>query len=234
MKNLTQPALLAATIAFVIAPAVTPPFTGYDPGMFPVRIERAAIQPAGYAFSIWGVIYLWLIAHASFGLFKRFGARHFVTPALPLLGAAVLGAAWLAIAGSYPLLATLTIILMAALAIRAYLLADPVLDRWLLAAPLAIFAGWLTAASAVSTGVILAGYGILSNLNAALVMLGIAIVVALTITSRRPGMPVYGATVVWAAIGIVVANWGAEPVVAYAAIAGAAIVAAYTGYRALR
>ena len=46
--------LLVATLAFIAAPALTPPFMGYDPGLFPVRIDRPAIQPAGYAFAIWG------------------------------------------------------------------------------------------------------------------------------------------------------------------------------------
>ncbi len=50
--RLIQPALLLAILAMVAAPALTPAFTGYDPATFPVRIERPAIQPAGYAFSI--------------------------------------------------------------------------------------------------------------------------------------------------------------------------------------
>ena len=40
---------------------------GYDPGQFPVVIARPSIQPAGYAFAIWGLIYAWLMAHAGFG-----------------------------------------------------------------------------------------------------------------------------------------------------------------------
>ena len=44
--------ILIATAAFIAAPAVTTPFTGYDPGMFPVVIAHPSIQPAGYAFAI--------------------------------------------------------------------------------------------------------------------------------------------------------------------------------------
>jgi len=194
--RLIQPALLLAILAMVAAPALTPAFTGYDPATFPVRIERPAIQPAGYAFSIWGLIYLWLLAHAVFSLLKRRNDPAFLRPALPLLVSGLLGSVWLAIASSAPITATFVILVMGGLAMLAYLRADQAQDRWLLAAPLAIYAGWLTAACGVSVGVILAGYGVLSNTGAALVMLAVVIAVALFVQARRPGMPVYGATVV--------------------------------------
>jgi hypothetical protein len=226
--RLIQPALLLAIIAMVGAPALTPAFTGYDPGTFPVRIDRPAIQPAGYAFSIWGLIYLWLLAHAAFGLLKRRNDPTFLRPALPLLVSGLLGSVWLAIASSAPLLATFVILVMGGLALLAYLRADQTQDRWLLAAPLAIYAGWLTAACGVSVGVIIAGYGVLSNTGSALVMLAVVIGVALVVQACRPGMPVYGATVVWAAIGVIVANWADTQTVALTAALGAVIVALWT------
>lgn len=228
MTRFLQPALLLAILAMVAAPALTPAFTGYDPGTFPVRIERPAIQPAGYAFSIWGLIYLWLLAHAVFGLVKRRDDPAFLRPALPLLVSGLLGSVWLAIAGSAPLLATLTILVMGGLALLAYLRADPLQDRWMLAAPLAIYAGWLTAACGVSVGVILAGHGLLSDSGSALVMLGAVIAVTLWVQARRPAMPVYGATVVWAAIGIIAANRGKNLTVSAAAAAGAILVTVWT------
>ena len=82
----------------------------------------------------------------------------------------------------------------------------------------------------MSVGVILAGYGVLSNTASALVMLAVVILVALVVQARRPGMPVYGATVVWAAIGVVVANWGDNPTVAFTAIGGAVAVGLWTLY----
>ena len=226
--RLLQPALLLAILAMVAAPALTPGFTGYDPATFPVRIERPAIQPAGYAFSIWGLIYLWLLAHAVFGLLKRRNDPAFLRPALPLLVSGLLGSVWLAIASSAPITATFVILVMGGLAMLEYLRADQAQDRWLLAAPLAIYAGWLTAACGVSVGVILAGHGLLANTGAALLMLTVVIAVALVVQARRPKMPVYGATVVWAAIGVVLANWTDTPIVAYTAAGGAVIVALWT------
>ncbi|MDB5660675.1 MAG: hypothetical protein JWS10_3290 [Cypionkella sp.] len=228
MKRVIQPALLLATLAFAVAPTFTPSFQGYDPAKFPVQIENPSVQPAGYAFAIWGLIYLWLIAHAAFGLIKRRGVRAFLNPAVPLTLSVVLGTVWLAIAAASPIPAAVAIIAMAGLAIYAYVIADPVQDRWLLSAPLAIYAGWLTAASAVSTGVILAGYGILPDATAALTMLATVLIIAVTIQNMRPNLPIYGATIVWAIIGIVVENWGVNPTVAYAALAGATIMALVT------
>ena len=227
-KHLPRALLLLATIAFVLAPAFTPPFRGYDPALFPVPIDRPAIQPAGYAFSIWGVIYLWLILHAGFGLLKRPDNDTWARPLWPTLGAVALGTVWLAIATSAPITATITIVVMAALAVAAFLSANPHTDRWLLSAPLAIFAGWVTAASAVSTGVLLAGYGVLSNTGTALLLLTILLMIAALVQWRRPQMPLYGATVTWATIGVLVANLGLNTTVTTAAGLGALLMAGIT------
>ncbi|CAN1573432.1 hypothetical protein MCELHM10_03457 [Paracoccaceae bacterium] len=218
--------LLIATLAFGVAPLITPPFTGYDPGLFPVRIDRNAIQPAGYAFAIWSVIYLWLIAHAVFGLWKRAENPAWDAVRLPLALAVGVGAVWLWIAGQSAIWGTVTIWIMAAGALMAFLRADTGMDRWMLSGPLAIFAGWLTAASAVSTGVLVAGYGWLGDTATAVAMLALVLVVAVTVQMRRPQMPVYGLTVIWALVGVIVANASANMTVAALAGAGIAIMAA--------
>ncbi|MBA4325916.1 MAG: hypothetical protein C0426_13025 [Rhodobacter sp.] len=221
--------LFLATLAFAVAPFITPPFTGYQPGQFPVEILRPAIQPAGYAFAIWSVIYLWLILHAGYGLWKRQDdpAWARVRPALTV--ALVLGTVWLAIAGASPVWATAVILVMAASAILAFLQAPTEPDRWLLSAPTAIFAGWLTAASLVSIGILLAGYGYTGNAEAAYDMLGVVLILAPLVQSRRPRMPVYSLTVAWALAGVAVANWGTGTHVAAAALVIGALVLAAAG-----
>jgi hypothetical protein len=214
--------LLVVTIAFGVAPFVTPPFTGYDPALFPVDIGRPAIQPAGYAFSIWSVIYLWLIVHAGFGLWRRADDPNWDRARVPLTCAIGVGVVWLWIAGQSAIWGTVTIWIMAAAALAAFLRAPTEPDRWLLSAPLAIFAGWLTAAAAVSTGVLIAGYGMLSNAASAIAMLALVLVIALVVQGRRARMPVYGLTVVWALVGVIVVNRGDMPLIAAAALAGAA------------
>lgn len=217
--------LLLVTLAFGLAPLVTPPFTGYDPGLFPVRVEAPAIQPAGYAFSIWGLIYLWLILHAAFSLLKRRENALWDATRWPLILAIALGAAWLSIAPVAPILATVTIWVMALAAIAAFLRADTDTDRWLLSAPIAILAGWLTAAASVSTGVVVSGYGLLPDTASAAVMLAVTLALALWTQRQKPRMPVYGLTVIWALIGITVKNAGINPTVAILAGLGIALVA---------
>ena len=217
--------VLVAAIAFFIAPFVSPPFTGYAPGMFPVVIDRPYIQPAGYAFSIWGLIYTWLAVHAVFGLVKRADDPAWDVTRLPLAGSAAMGAVWLAIAGVAPVTATVVIWVMLGLALLALLRADPARDRWLLVAPIAIYTGWLSAAASVSLGVILTGYGWLSNTGSAVAMLALVLAMAVTVQMRKRGVLEYGATVIWALIGVIAVNWGDARTVAYVACAGIAVMA---------
>ena len=217
--------VLAAAVAFFVAPFVSPPFTGYAPGMFPVVIDRPYIQPAGYAFSIWGLIYTWLAVHAVFGLIKRADDPAWDVTRLPLAGSALMGAVWLAIAGVAPVTATVVIWLMLGLALLALFRANTERDRWLLVAPLAIYAGWLSAAASVSLGVILAGYGWLSNAGSAFAMLALVLALAIAVQTRKRGVLEYGATVIWALIGVIAANWGDASTVAYVAMAGIAVMA---------
>ncbi|MCX7287896.1 MAG: hypothetical protein NTW20_10150 [Rhodobacterales bacterium] len=217
--------LLLATFAFGVAPFVTPPFTGYDPALFPIRIDPPSIQPAGYAFAIWSVIYLWLIAHAVFGLWKRGEDPAWNAVRLPLTVAVGMGAVWLWIAGHSAIWGTITIWIMAGGAILAFLRADTGVDRCMLSGPTAIFAGWLSAASAVSTGVFIAGYGWLGDTGAAIVMLALVLGLAIAVQWQKPRMPVYGLTVIWALVGVIVANAGLNIPVALAAGAGITLMA---------
>ena len=217
--------LLLVTLAFGAAPFLTPPFRGYDPALFPLQIARPSIQPAGYAFGIWSVIYLWLITHAVLGIWKHAESPAWDRPRLPFILAIALGSAWLSIAPVAPIAATVTILVMAGAAITAFLRSDTETDRWLLSAPTAILAGWLSAAAAVSTGVVASGYGLLTDTAAALVMIVATLMLAITIQRRKPAMPVYGLTVIWALVGIVVANAGLNPIVAIAAGLGIAAMA---------
>ncbi|MFZ1468263.1 MAG: hypothetical protein WAT09_04705 [Paracoccaceae bacterium] len=224
--------LLISVLAFAIAPFVVPPFMGYDPSAFPIRIERHPIQPAGWAFSIWGVIYLWLVIHAGYGVWQRATDPVWDRPRLPLALSALIGTVWMSIAAASPIWGTVTIWPMAIAAIIAFLRADPVVDRLVLAPPIAMLAGWLTAAASVSTGVLLAGYGLMAPVVAAAAMLVLVLVITLAIQRMKPRQPIYGLTVVWALTGIIAVNISATPTVAILAAGG--IVVVLTGLVLLR
>ena len=221
--------LALATLAFVISPAVTAPFMGYAPGGFPVDQIDPPVQPAGYAFAIWGVIYIWLGVMAAFGVWKRRGSAAWARVAWPLTLSLGPGAAWLWVAGFAPITATVLIFWMMGFAIWA-LLRAPATDRWLLQAPVALYAGWLTAAAHVSLGVVLGGYGWLSGTGAAVLCILLALCVALFVLWRRPNAPEYGVAVGWALIGIAVDNMGANGTVLALALAGLAIVAGMAAF----
>ncbi|MCL1629786.1 hypothetical protein M3N55_13695 [Roseibaca sp. V10] len=225
--------LAAATLAFLLSPSLTDPFTGYAPGSFPVEQIDPPVQPAGYAFAIWGVIYIWLGVMAAYAVLRRKGEAGWQSTAVPLALSLGPGAAWLWVAGFAPLTATVLIFWMMGFAILA-LLRAPATDRWWLQAPVALYAGWLTAAAHVSLGVVLGGYGWLSGTGAAVLCILLALGVAVVVLWRKPQAPEYGAAVGWALIGIAVDNAGANTTVMTLALVGLAVVAAIATRGALK
>ncbi|MDQ2066617.1 hypothetical protein Q9295_09540 [Xinfangfangia sp. CPCC 101601] len=215
-----------AVLAFAISPLLFANFSGWEPSRFPVEIARHPIQPAGYAFSIWGLIYLALVVHGAFGLFARRESAEWDAVRLPLIIAAAIGFVWMPIANASPLWGTLTIWPMAAAALSAFVLADTGQDRWLLSGPLAIFAGWMSAAACVSTGVFLGGYGVLAPSTAAWLMVAVMLVIAISVQRFKPAQPLYGLTVIWALVGVVVANWADTMNVVLGASLGILLMAA--------
>lgn len=210
-----------ATLAFVLSPALTGGFNGFDPDLFPIPQDRPPVQPAGYAFGIWGLIYLWLVFSAGMGLFTRAESPGWDATRWPLIISLVVGAGWIAAANSSPVLATLMIWAMLVAALVA-LSRSPEQDRWLLQAPLGIYAGWLTAASWVSVGLMLGGYGVLAPVSAALVSLALAVVFAGVVQLWLGRAPEYAATVIWALVALVVVNIDAA--MSVAVLAGIGVV----------
>ena len=107
---------------------------------------------------------------------------------------------------------------MAAAAIMSMLRAGH-RQPWLQVRPVALYAGWLTAASGVAIGVLLGGYAILSAQTAAIICIALVLAVALVVQSARPQEWGYPAAVVWALIGVIVANFSDSnwPVITLAA-----------------
>lgn len=216
--------LLLLALAFAASPLLVPGFGGFEPGQFPVPQEDPPVQPAGYAFSIWGVIYLWLLASAGYGLWRRREDAGWDAPRGPLMLSLGVGAAWLPVALRSPLWATVLIWAMLLGALWA-LLRSPARDRWLLREPLGLYAGWLTAASAVAVGLIAAGWGVppfgAEGWAAAALLLGLAIAAG---TAWRAGSVAYPVAVAWALVAVTVRN--GPDAVGLLALAGAAAMAA--------
>jgi hypothetical protein len=222
MQTVKALLLVIVTLAFVLSPLFVTSFQGYDPSTFPVPVLRPPIQPAGWAFSIWGLIYGWLVLHSLIGLLRHPKAALWDAPRLPLILSLWLGVSWLAVANVAPIVATVQIFAMLATALWALKRSKPGADRWWRVSPVALYAGWLTAASGVSLGVVLTGYGVLSATAAALLSLLLVVLIALAVQRRAAHAPEYTAAILWALAGIVAANIAAGwllPVVAILAMA---------------
>lgn len=206
MKHTHAPLTALFTITFLISPAFTAPFAGFRPDQLPIPQIDPPVQPAGYAFAIWGVIYLWLLISAGFGLWQRAGDPGWNRARVGLIISLALGTPWLWVANHSPITATVLIFGMLAGAITA-LMTAPKTDRWWFQAPVALYAGWLTAASFVSLGSTAAGYGILTD-SIGWAWIGIigALLTGLTVLWTKPQAPEYASTLLWALVGIIVAN----------------------------
>lgn len=214
--------VLIATLTFAVSPLMTSGFNGFTGDQFPVPQDNPPVQPAGYAFSIWGAIYLWLIISAVYGLWRAADDPNWqvMRPALAI--SLIIGTFWIAAANAAPIVATVMIVVMVATAIAAMLRAGSS-QPWLQARPVALYAGWLTAATGVAIGVILGGYAILSAQAAAIVCLVGVLVVALAVQAARPREWGYPAAVIWALIGVIIANL-TGPNIAVIALAALGIV----------
>ena len=196
--------VLAATVGFVSSPFWSAGFGGFDLDAFPVPLDDPPTQPAGYVFGIWGIIYLWLLASALFGLLVRSEDASWDAGRWWLVTSLILGTPWISVATSSPVLATLLIFGMFATALRAVWL-SPQRDRWALRLPLALYAGWLTAAAGVSVSILAAGYGAAPFWS--LVGLLLALLVGMAVQIRLTGAATYGIAIAWGLFGVTVKNF---------------------------
>lgn len=196
---------LLAAVIFAGSPFLSSGFNGFSADQFPNPQDNPPIQPAGYAFSIWGLIYLWLIAGTGFGAVARSQAGDWQAARPPLLISLALGSGWIAVAQVSVLWATVMIWVMLLTALVA-LVRSGTDDRWLQREAIGVYGGWLTAASAVSVGLVLAGYGFVSQTVAAWIGLGLALVIAAAVQRARPDSIAYPVAVIWALVGVIATN----------------------------
>lgn len=214
--------VLVAALAFALSPVYSESFGGFDPSRYPIPQVDPPVQPAGYAFSIWGLIYLWLVVSAGFGLFRRAEAPRWDASRWPLFISLAIGSGWIPVAQQSPVWATVLILVMLVTAILALVRTPAMEDRWLLRAPVALYAGWLTAASCVSVALLGAGYGIgFGEVGWAFAGLALALAVAVGVLRAAGWSPLYAAGLAWALVGVVVQNGTGELAVSIAAALGA-------------
>ncbi|MHC5037398.1 MAG: tryptophan-rich sensory protein [Planctomycetota bacterium] len=222
---------IAGTIVFnILANAL--PLNGLRTGEISNRFEVYFV-PAGYAFSIWGLIYLGLIAY---GLFQSLPSQR-ENPRLRRAGYAlaftgIVNAAWLScwhherfvfsVAVMFLLLLTLIFIY---LRLEVGRVRVGRIEQVCIHAPVSIYLGWITVATIANVSITLThlawdGWG-LSPQAWTLVMLGVAVCIATGIAFSR-GDAAFLLVLVWAFIGIAVRQ-AQTPLVAVGAVVAAAL-----------
>lgn len=207
------------------------------------------IIPADYAFSIWAPIYLGGL------VFAAYQARRSVRtdPILrrvgwPIALAYFTAGIWDRVFDRAPYLLSQALVVVTVLAAGAALAglgpATPgvrAAETWLVRAPIALFAGWITLATAAATTELLlardvGGLGLGAVPWAVLVLL-VAGAIAVAVTLRHRASFAYPLALTWGFVGSTVQHFADEPVVGTTAAALAVLVAAagiWTGLRVWR
>ncbi len=193
--------------------------------------------PAGYVFSIWGVIYLGLLAYAFFQALpsQRANAR-LQDIAAPFLVASAANIVWIFLWHYERFPATLVAmgsLLLSLIVIYLRLgtgrTRASAAERWAVRVPFSIYLGWITVATVANVTQVLYfirwdGWGIEPEVWAG-IMLAVAVILAALMALTRRDVA-YLAVLVWAFIGIAVKH-ASVPVVAGSAWAAAGLVSAF-------
>ncbi len=225
-------AVIATIVANGLANAL--PLNGQTTGEISDRFQVYFV-PAGYVFSIWGLIYLGLILFAVYQALP--GQRD--NPRLSRIGylfalSCVANIAWLFLwhYEQFPLtLVAMLSLLVLLMAIYVQLgigrVAAPTSERWFVHLPFSIYLGWVTVATIANVTSVLdywnwGGWGISAEAWTVIMLIagaGIASVVSLT-----RGDSAYMLVIMWAFAGIAIKHVD-TPVVAVAAWVMTAVVA---------
>jgi hypothetical protein len=224
--------MAAAVLAVIAAPLIA--VAGLPGAASFSETGDETLRAAGYAFSIWGLIYAGLVAYGVWQLVRQ-------TPETPVLravawpsAAAMTGcAAWL-LAAALDLKALTVLIIVASAAVMVFglLRARPHRrevgpgTRFFIFWPLGLLAGWLTIASFIDLLTVLTAWGLIGPDGArfaALAGIAGALLVGGAVVWRL-GHLAYGLPIVWGLIAVWAAEHAAKPQVGQAALAAAGVM----------
>ncbi len=194
------------------------------------------VVPALYVFFVWPLIYLGCIAYAVYQALPRNRENELLRRIGPYTASAFLGSTvWVVAAQSgWGWLTVTCIFWMLVSLIGAFIqfieMRTPfaVTEHVFVVLPISIYTGWITVASVANTASILKASGFstigLSDQNWSILMLLIGGLIAAFVTLRSRGNVGYALTVIWALIGVVVANVVRTPSIPVAVVAGSMAV----------
>ena len=212
--------VLAATIGVIVFNwlAATGRLAGVDTGEVSNKYSTL-VTPAGYAFSIWTLIYVGLVAFSVYQLLPGNVARFRAFRSLYIFSAA-LNCGWLYFWHVEQIVICFAIIVALAGTLLAinYILRDPesMADTWLAKAPFGLYFGWVTAAAAVNFAVMLKYLRVGMSpsaelwLSVALILLVTAVTIAVRLKLQNYFYPL---AVAWALTAIAVKQSGQTAIV---------------------
>lgn len=234
-KNSLAPWLTALAVVFAIATPAVQAISGWGLGAGAFAADgQSTLRAASDAFSIWSLIYLWLIAYAVYRLLPA--SRNQIDNALaPSAFIAIAGCGvWIIASSADWKLATVAIIAVSAGVLVQALVKARVEDAsrvqaWLIVAPLSLLAGWLTIATAINALTVATAFGLLAGVAAPMAAsIGIVLVaIAAIAVARRAGLFIYALPIAWGLAAVVAAEWEEKPFIA--SLAGVAAVCAVIG-----
>lgn len=195
------------------------------------------ITPAGYVFSIWGVIYILL---GTFVVFQALPSQkeknYHERIGWLFVFSSLLNIAWLFLwQFEYLGLSVILMFLLLAALIAIYLRLNigqspvPLRERLSVHVPFSVYLGWITIASIANVTVTLVsvewdGFGISQETWAFLIVI-VALLITLLVVATRKDLA-YGLVVVWALLGIAVKQSGNQNIVTTTEISAVVIVIA--------
>lgn len=231
-RQIMNIAALGAVLT-INALANTLPINGVTTGEVSDSIP-SLFTPAGYVFGIWGLIYSLLIV---FVIYQALPAQR-DNPRLKRLGywfvvSCAFNFSWI-LAWHYGVfwLSELLIVGLLVSLIVSYLRLNvnrqhvPRAEAFAVQLPFSIYLGWLTVATVANTSIMLVRYGVTGGWLAPLwtiVAILAAVSVGYLMLRNRKDLAFNG-VLVWALVGISVAQWGSELSVVIAAFAAALVV----------
>lgn len=185
---------------------------------------RTEITPAGYAFSIWGLIYLGLIAFSVYQILPRNAAKFAPLRSVFILSCAA-NCAWLYFwhQEMIVLCAAIILLLLGTLAfINSKLkFTETTADFWLVKFPFGLYFGWTTAATILNSTIALVSLK-LQTPDSTAIFLGTALLLTATalgvIIRFKLNNPFYPLAIAWALTAIAVEQSGKTLIVASAAV----------------
>ncbi|RXG14322.1 hypothetical protein DSM03_101440 [Leeuwenhoekiella aestuarii] len=204
--------------------------------------------PAGYAFSIWGLIFLGLVGYALFGIRRAFFSKK-ETPHIEQTGywfaiANVLNAAWV-VAFTYDYIWLSVLIMLGILVSLLKIVIKTNMERWdapieIIAFvwwPICFYSGWIAVATIANISAFLVSVGVefsqLTQIVITMVMITIAVYLNNLMINLR-NMREFALVGAWALFAIFIRHNGEIAAIAYYALAGAVVLTVAAGLHGYR